>query len=83
MFDIMLHKMLFIKNSYLNEFETKVKHVENNSVILEQTVFYAKSGGQPGDTGKIIFNEKTINIVDTIYDRFIFRYNIIGCIFLT
>ena len=60
--------MLFIKNSYLNEFETKVKHVENNSVILEQTVFYAKSGGQPGDTGKIIFNEKTINIVDTIYD---------------
>ncbi len=61
--------MLFINNSYLKEFETKVKQVENNSVILEKTAFYAKSGGQPGDIGKIIFNENEINIVDTIYDN--------------
>jgi len=60
--------MLFIENSYLKNFETKIKKIENNNVILEQTAFYAKSGGQPGDIGKIIFNENEFNIVDTIYD---------------
>ena len=60
--------MLFIENSYLKNFETKIKKIENNNVILEQTAFYAKSGGQPGDIGKIVFNENEFNIVDTIYD---------------
>ena len=60
--------MLFIENSYLKNFETRIKKIENNNVILEQTAFYAKSGGQPGDIGKIIFNENEFNIVDTIYD---------------
>ena len=61
--------MLFIENSYLKDFETKIKKIENNNIILEQTAFYAKSGGQPGDMGKIIFNENEIDIVDTIYDH--------------
>ena len=60
--------MLFIENSYLKDFETTIKKIENNNIILEQTAFYAKSGGQPGDIGKLIFNENEINIVDTIYD---------------
>ena len=60
--------MLFIENSYLKDFETKIKKIENNNIILEQTAFYAKSGGQPGDIGKIIFNTNEFNIVDTIYD---------------
>jgi len=60
--------MLFIENSYLKNFETRIKKIENNNVILEQTAFYAKSGGQPGDIGKIVFNENEFNIVDTIYD---------------
>ena len=49
--------MLFIENSYLKEFESRIQKVENNNIILEQTAFYAKSGGQPGDIGKIIFNK--------------------------
>ena len=61
--------MLFIENSYLKEFETKVQKVENDNIILEQTTFYAKSGGQPGDVGKITLNGKEINIIDTIYDH--------------
>tara|TARA_B100000315_G_scaffold253197_1_gene291497 strand:+ start:43 stop:732 length:690 start_codon:yes stop_codon:yes gene_type:complete len=60
--------MLFIENSYLKKFETKIKKIENKNIILEKTAFYAKSGGQPGDIGKLIFNENEINIVDTIYD---------------
>ena len=61
--------MLFIENSYLKEFESQVQKVENNSIVLEQTAFYAKSGGQPGDIGKITLNEKEINIIDTVYDN--------------
>ena len=61
--------MLFVENSYLKEFESKVLNIENNNIILEETVFYAKSGGQPGDTGKINLNDKEINIIDTIYDQ--------------
>ena len=61
--------MLFIENSYLKDFETNIKKIENNNIILEQTAFYVKSGGQPGDIGKIIFNENEIDIVDTIYDH--------------
>ena len=61
--------MLFIENSYLKEFESQVQKVENNSIVLEQTAFYAKSGGQPGDVGKIKLNEKVISIIDTMYDQ--------------
>ena len=61
--------MLFIENSYLTEFESNILNIENNNIILEETAFYAKSGGQPGDTGKIIFNDKEIKIIDTIYDQ--------------
>ena len=61
--------MLFIENPYLKEFESKIQKIQNNNIILEQTAFYAKSGGQPGDSGKIISAEKKINIIDTIYDH--------------
>ena len=61
--------MLFTENSYLKEFETRVKKLDNKGIILEQTAFYAKSGGQPGDVGKITINKKEINIIDTVYDQ--------------
>jgi len=60
--------MLFFDNPYIKEFESKIKKIENNHIILEETAFYAKSGGQPGDIGNIILNEKKISIIDTIYD---------------
>ena len=61
--------MLFIENPYLKEFESKIQKIQNNNIILEQTAFYAKSGGQPGDIGKIMLDGKDINIIDTIYDH--------------
>ena len=61
--------MLFIINSYLKEFNSKIKKIENNNLILDETAFYAKSGGQPGDNGKLITLEEEIIITDTIYDN--------------
>ena len=43
--------VLFLENSYLKEFETKIIGINNDSIILEETAFYSKSGGQPGDIG--------------------------------
>jgi len=61
--------MLFIENSYLVDFDATILNIDSNKIILDRTAFYAKSGGQPGDIGKIKFKEKEINIIDTIYDH--------------
>jgi len=60
--------MLFIENSYLKEFNAIILDINLNQIILDQTAFYAKSGGQPGDIGQLTMNRNTINIVDTIKD---------------
>jgi len=50
-----MNQPLYLKDSYLKEFETKVKEIKDDKfVILEETAFYPNSGGQPFDTGKLI-----------------------------
>ena len=61
--------MLFIEDSYLIDFDATILNIDSNKIILDRTAFYAKGGGQPGDVGKIILNEKEINIIDTVYDH--------------
>ena len=61
--------MLFIEDSYLKNFDATILNIDSNKIILDRTAFYAKSGGQPGDIGKIILNGKEINIIDTVYDN--------------
>jgi len=45
-------KQLFVEDAYLSACDCKVVEVnERGGIILDQTNFYATSGGQPGDTG--------------------------------
>ena len=60
--------MLFIDNSYTKDFESKIIRIENNQLILENTAFYAKSGGQPGDTGELLIQNEIIKIIETCYN---------------
>ncbi len=62
---------LFEENAYIKEIKTKIKSLdlENNAVKLENTVFYGKSGGQPGDIGQIIIDGRKIEVKDTLKDK--------------
>jgi alanyl-tRNA synthetase len=58
-------RMLYYENAYLTEFESQVLRVlENNQVVLEQTVFYPEGGGQPADKGVLEFDGKKAEVVD-------------------
>ena len=47
------------------EVEAEVIYVENHYVVLDQTPFYAESGGQIGDIGTLTTKNGIIQVVDT------------------
>ena len=59
---------IFEENSYIKEFESIITKIdeENNFIELEKTAFYAKSGGQPGDTGVLITKLEKIDVIETL-----------------
>ena len=58
-------ELLFNNDAYLTQSEAVVTNVDQNSIQLNRTIFYAESGGQPGDQGEIILGDQTYKVIDT------------------
>lgn len=56
---------LFLENPYQTSFDATVTAVGENSVQFDRTIFYATSGGQPGDTGMLHIANQNIPVVTT------------------
>ncbi len=61
---------LFRGDGYLKSCPATIAEVRPNGVVLDRTVFYYESGGQPGDSGSFTLADGgTIEIADTKRDR--------------
>ncbi|MEO1066194.1 MAG: alanyl-tRNA editing protein [Pseudomonadota bacterium] len=59
---------LFLEDAYNKDCSATVLAVsEDGGLIFDQTIFYAASGGQPGDMGVVTFAGGSVEITDTVY----------------
>jgi misacylated tRNA(Ala) deacylase len=52
-------------DAYARSCEATVVEVADEGVVLDRTVFYARSGGQPGDTGVLRWDGGDVRVLDT------------------
>ena len=65
-----MQEKLFLNDSYLKECMSNLVDVTDaGGLIFDKTIFYAMSGGQPGDEGLISWGNKSCRIKNTIKNR--------------
>ncbi len=60
---------LCLKDSYLREFDARVKKLAGREVILDRTAFYPGGGGQPPDKGALGTGPVRASVVDVRRER--------------
>jgi len=54
------------RDAYLAVAEGAVESATESGIVLSRTVFYARGGGQPGDTGVLVWDGGQTRIADTV-----------------
>ena len=57
---------IFSTDAYARTCEATVVAASEEGVILDRTVFYARGGGQPGDTGVLRWDGGEVRVADTV-----------------
>lgn len=61
---------LYREDAYQREARARVEALTpEGGVILDQSLFYATGGGQPGDSGWLTWDNQTLSIATTVRDR--------------
>nr|MDQ3589978.1 alanyl-tRNA editing protein [Actinomycetota bacterium] len=55
---------LFLRDSYVKEFEARVQKLAGREVILDRTAFYPGGGGQPPDKGALGVGPVRASVID-------------------
>lgn len=57
---------VYEQDAYLRAIDAVVQRAEDGAVVLDRTIFYARGGGQPGDSGALDWDGGSARIVDTV-----------------
>jgi misacylated tRNA(Ala) deacylase len=60
---------LYSHDAYLTSCEATVVEAREEGVVLDRTVFYARGGGQPGDTGTLRWDGGEAAVTDTVHSK--------------
>jgi len=60
---------VFYQDAYASRCDAVVTAIGDGTIVLDRSVFYPMGGGQPGDTGKLVFGDgEQLAVVDTRVD---------------
>jgi len=57
---------IFSRDAYQASTDATVVEVRDDGTVLDRTVFYARGGGQPGDTGVLRWDGGEVRVADTV-----------------
>lgn len=61
-------EFVFREQSYLKELDARVTEITpDGGIVLDRTIFYANSGGQPGDTGRMMTESGEVGVANTVH----------------
>jgi misacylated tRNA(Ala) deacylase len=53
-------------DAYARSCEATVVAGDGEGIVVDRTVFYARGGGQPGDTGRLRWERGSVSVTDTV-----------------
>ena len=55
---------LYLKDSYLKETYAKITNKDGSEITVDIDIFYPEGGGQPADSGKVLYKEEEYSVKD-------------------